>query len=105
MKNLAESEIAFLRAIELDPTNVSSYVTLSKVFVRQGQHEKAEKILLQGRNYFGSHVAHYQPVLDKSVNERFNDKAIYVYESYQKKSQIMQNRLQRLNSEFTPESP
>jgi len=104
LKNLADAEAAFLRTIELDPTLIDPYLDLAKIYLQQGQPDKARVILQQGHDYFQSNVASYQPVLDPSVIDAYNERATSVYRDYQEKLQIMQALLERLSAARTPES-
>lgn len=87
-----KAETAYLDAIEIDPKKEDTYLQLADLYIKQGQKEKAIKILKSGSKKTSSKQ------LDEQLTAMLSEKSTEDFYSYLKKTFIPENGLADLGS-------
>lgn len=88
------------QAITIDPTNRDAYLLLASMYWQLKQPDGARRTLQHGVGYFNFYREQYRPILDDSVEQKFNDKAVNVYQYYRNSEAILRQSLQELEAQF-----
>jgi tetratricopeptide (TPR) repeat protein len=81
------------RFLELDPTDLFSYVRIAEIHQAAGRERERRQIIEQGIAYFQSHLEEQWPRLDETVEQKFNERSVSVYRGYQKSLRALRTRL------------
>ena len=72
----------FLYYLTIDPRILNTYIHIAELYEKKNQPERAKDALRQGLNYFSHYAPKYKPHEDESVSQRYNAKAMKVYQRY-----------------------
>ena len=81
------------RYLEIDPTDLYSYVRAAEICQQLGRNEERRQLLERGIAYFENHTPEQLPLYDQSVDPKYNEKALRVYRGYRNALQVLRERL------------
>jgi len=87
----------YRRYLEIDPTIAAAWLRAAEILTARGDRAAARELLERGRAYFHGNVERYWPYTDESVEARFRDKALDVYQEYRNASERLTREIERLD--------
>jgi tetratricopeptide (TPR) repeat protein len=93
-----DEALAQLQAyLTIDPTIADAYLRLASVHERRGEADAARSVLERGRVFFAERHASLAPRPDPRVGERYNEKAVEVWEECARDAARLADEIARLD--------
>ena len=86
----------FTQYLEIDPLQLEPYLRISSVFERDHRLAEARQILERGLKHFDRSLEQYEPRPDDSVRDKYNRKAVKVYERYRNAASTLRRETRRI---------
>lgn len=81
------------RYLEVDPAYLLAYLRAAEIYRSEGRERERRQLLEQGSEIFRSSGPRYRPRTDETVAERYNQKAVSVYEYHRGALRALQSAL------------